>query len=146
MPNCELCNSFVKRRMTALKDITKLPYTEDEKKMIYYSSAITDEDFDQGVKVCSKCYTECNKTTKGCGEDIEKFVSTQAPREKENRMKRNQNLGKKFNQVQVDFLKQSKSCKVCDFLNNKRKNLNKFTDKELEQEMLECRKCWNLCN
>jgi hypothetical protein len=147
MPICNTCKEFVSRRKTILQKITNLPYDKETKELIYYDDKLTDPEFEDGLKVCKECFNEvCDQSKQDC-EDINNFVTTQAPLEQKNRQKRRELLSERVEKAKEFFtsIQDEPSCKKCSYFGNKRSNLIKLSDNELEQENLECGNCVDLC-
>jgi len=165
MPSCDVCQEFVTRRKKILQDISKLSYTKDEKERIYYDDKVDDNEFENGVKVCEECFDQVCRRMQSTSffqrsslgrmsknenidcETIKHFLTMQAPIERKNRKLRKSKpeMTKRFANVQSELLEYEPSCKACRYFNNKRSNLNKLSDQELEQENVSCGKCLQLC-
>jgi hypothetical protein len=150
MDKCSRCKSFLFKRRNALQESTKLPYTKEEKEMIYYTDRITDSEFENGSQICGECFedlctTISNEIPVSC-EEIKQFLTIQLPIEKRNRENRRQKLvkGEKLVEIKSSVIEQEPSCKTCEIFWNQRKNY-RFDKSKVDVENQTCGKCLEEC-
>jgi hypothetical protein len=150
MSKCESCKRFLMKRRSAIQETTKLPYSKEEKQMIYYDYRITDQEFETNSIFCSECFDDlCNTISQEIPvtcEEIKQYLMYQMPVEKRNRENRRSNIEKRFENTKLQMIKDSNECKVCETYGKMRSNFVSVKDgRRLNEENMACGKCLELC-
>ena len=149
MDKCSQCKNFLMKRRMALQESSKLPYTKQEKELIYYTDRITDEEFEMGSRWCGECFQDlCTTISKeipvSC-EEIKQFLVSQMPIETRNRENRRKNASKVLDESKGILVEQDSNCKTCELFWKQRKSYSFNRDKYVDIENQVCGKCLEKC-
>jgi hypothetical protein len=149
MDKCSQCKQFLLKRRNALQESSKLPYTKQEKEMIYYTDRITDDEFDKGSKWCGECFddlcTTISKEIPVTCEEMKHFLTSQMPIEKKNRENRRKNADQSFQESKSKLIEEDSNCKTCEMFWKQRKNYSFDRTKYVDVENQVCSKCLEKC-
>lgn len=137
MSKCEVCKNFINLRNSVFNEIFQSEYDNKTKLWLYYNNPeVTDEKFEKGFELCKSCYDETCKQFKNCDPEIKKFTEEKGT----NELKLRKN--KKLNSINSNA-----NCKTCDQYGKwiETYQSNPLTEKQLEQWVETCNKCWDLC-